>query len=455
MSFLDIVSRLSATASRTEKEQILFDTFMRGEREFFVGARLALDPLITFGVKKVALIEEADDEDGTFSFRDFTALARKLRLRQLTGHAARDAINEAAASCHVATWNQFYRRILLKDLKIGVEAKTINKVLGKLVQAEPEAREFMIPVFGCQLAHDGADEKHAKKLKGVKMLDVKLDGVRLLTVLDKEAGTVAQYTREGREKETFTEITTALKGLLNELPASVVLDGEVVAKSFQDLMTQLNRKEGGDTSTMRLAVFDIIPLKDFREGLCRIPQRDRHALLVDLETSGALRRHTNGLVYVVPKITVDLDTPEGRAHADQITSEAIAAGYKEAVMYKDPAAPYEGGKRVTHWLKKKPFVEVSLEIVGFEEGRPGTKYEGMLGALICRGEDDGRLIETNVGSGLTDEQRAELWARSDELVGYIVEVRADALTKEQGSDVWSLRFPRLKGFRGTKPGEKL
>jgi DNA ligase-1 len=64
----------------------------------------------------------------------------------------------------------------------------------------------------------------------------------------------------------------------------------------------------------------------------------------------------------------------------------------------------------------------------------------------------------NVGSGFGKDTitRDEVWANRDKYMGFIVEVRADVLTKEQNSeDVWSLRFPRFKGFRGTEPGEKL
>ena len=79
---------------------------------------------------------------------------------------------------------------------------------------------------------------------------------------------------------------------------------------------------------------------------------------------------------------------------------------------------------------------------------------GRLGALIVEGTDDGKLISTNVGSGLTDADRISYWAARDNLVGNIVEVRADAVTQNQDGS-YSLRFPRFKGFRGFEPGEKL
>lgn len=453
MDALIIIDLLSRTNSRNDKEQILIDAFMKGNRSFFVGARLALDPLITFGVKKVALIEEDDGESGSFSFSQFLSLIDRLRKRELTGNAARDAVNEAAMDCDVRTWNQFYRRILLKDLKLGVEEKTINKVLDKLSGAHPEAKDFMIPVFSCQLAHDGARPEHAKKIAGERLLDVKLDGVRLLSVLDKEMGTVTQYTRNGKVNENFTEVTDSLKSLLSELPSSIVLDGEIVSTSFQDLMTQINRKNDVQTVSARLALFDIIPLADFMSGTCKTPQNIRHETLSQFDTSGLLRKHTNGSVYVIPKVLVDLSTDEGKDRFSEFNRAALDAGY-EGIMVKNPKSPYQC-KRSDAWLKIKPFLSVDLEIVAVEEGDADGKYVGQLGAIVCRGDDQGRTIEVNVGSGFSDGDRKTLWGRKEEIVGMIVEVRADAVTKEHGSHTYSLRFPRFMRFRGTEKGEKL
>ena len=93
-------------------------------------------------------------------------------------------------------------------------------------------------------------------------------------------------------------------------------------------------------------------------------------------------------------------------------------------------------------------------MVATDEG-PG-RNAGKLGALICEGTDDGKFIKVNVGSGLTDDNRDEFWTNKDKLVGQIVEVRADAITKNQDADnEWSLRFPRFLRFRGFEAGEKI
>jgi DNA ligase-1 len=104
------------------------------------------------------------------------------------------------------------------------------------------------------------------------------------------------------------------------------------------------------------------------------------------------------------------------------------------------------------WLKLKPFIEVSLEVVDVEEGT--GKNIGRLGAFVCEGIDDGKAIRVNVGSGFTDDNRIEYWSSRNTIPGNIVEVRADAVTQNQDGS-YSLRFPRFKGFRGFEVGEKI
>jgi len=128
----------------------------------------------------------------------------------------------------------------------------------------------------------------------------------------------------------------------------------------------------------------------------------------------------------------------------------VAEGY-EGIMIKDLGAPYEC-KRSSFWMKWKPTITVDLEIVGFEEGT--GRNQGRLGALVCEGEDNDRLIRVNVGSGLSDGDRVGYWSSRDVLLGRVVEVEADAVTQNQDGS-YSLRFPRFVRFRGFEPGEKL
>ena len=130
---------------------------------------------------------------------------------------------------------------------------------------------------------------------------------------------------------------------------------------------------------------------------------------------------------------------------------SLDQGY-EGLMIKPVDGLYEC-KRSHSWLKVKPFIEVTLEVIGTQEGT--GKNKDMLGALIVEGTDDGKFFHLNVGSGLTDKDREEFWKVKKDLIGQLVEIRADAVTKSQDGDYFSLRFPRFKTFRGFELGEKI
>ena len=442
----DVIQSLAAHDSRLNKEAIVQHAWDLGMTEFFAALQYALDPMRVFFVKKVPLADNSHTAlPGAWGHKDFLELGELLSTRKATGHAARDAISAAMQKCNAEEWNGWYRRLLLKDLKCGTSETTTNKILKKMGAA---GKLLLVPEYSCQLAKDGAEM--VDELKGVRLCDLKLDGVRLNTFLDKELGTVIQRTRNGAQNDNFPQLVEALTKILPYLPESLVLDGEIVSASFQQLMKQLNRKKA-NTKDAKLALFDVIPMKDFLKGEYKVGQRDRHKALLDLEPM--LRKATDSAVYVVPKVEIDFATPEGRAKMQEFNREALDAGY-EGIMMKDPAAPYRT-KRSEAWLKVKPWLTIDLAVKAVVPGNKGTKYEHMMGAVEFEGEDNGRAIEVSVGSGWSDEDREWIWKHRKSMPGIIGEIRTDAITKPQNSDTWSLRFPRFERWRGKTPGEKI
>jgi len=432
-----IIQELAADNSRLAKEAILKREADAGNEEFFEGCRLALDNLKPFGVKKVPTYSGPDGQG--LPWAAFLQLTDSLYRRELTGHAARDAIELAMSASTKDQWNDWYRLILLKDLKCGVSEKTINKVL-KGTTIKP------VPVFEVMLAHDGAN--HEKKIVGKKLLEPKLDGVRVLTVINTVNRTVTQYTRNGKILENFSHITQAIEEHIDQFERSCVLDGEMISTSFQALMKQVHRKENVQADDAVLMLFDIIPLTEFQQGKSILGQRRRSNLLKSFKPVF----DQIGNIGVIPQTEVDLDSYVGELQFKEFNKEAIDNGY-EGILIKNPDAYYEC-KRSVSWLKQKPYIEVSLAVVGIEEGT--GKNEGRLGALICEGEDNGKHIRVNVGSGFTDEQRQEFWKDQDIMIDQVVEIRADAATLNQDSNnVYSLRFPRFLRFRGFSAGEKI
>jgi len=424
-----IIKDLEAHNLRTNKEQIIDAN--RDNAEFLEGCRLALDPMITFGLKQVPERKGADGEG--VSWDTFTLMLTGFTTREVTGNTARDMLAECMSNSTNDQWNYWYRRILIKDLRCGVSEKTINKVV-----------KNAIPVFSCQLAHDSTD--HESKVCGQKLIEVKLDGVRVLTIVYPD-GRVDQFSRNGKELLNFGHIREQFARTVTGLTEPVVFDGEVMSSSFQDLMKQVHRKDNVNASDAVLHLFDYIPLEDFQTGRWARSQTQRSEKLKSWKDLWAEETPN---IEILNHELVDLDTDEGRQVFREINQRAIDGGY-EGIMIKDPGAAYEC-KRTYSWLKLKPFIEVTLEVAGVEEGT--GRNEGRLGALVCQGEDGGRFIEVNVGSGFTDSNRVDYWAGRNRLLGQLVEVRADAITQNQDGS-YSLRFPRFLRFRGFEPGEKL
>ena len=433
-----IIQQLEADNSRLAKEAVLEAAMNEGLDEFFEGLRMCLDKLYTFGVKQVPDKKEPGGQG--LSWANFKELAESLYRRELTGHAARDAINLAMSVATNEQWNGFFSRILRKDLKAGISEVTVNKIAKKTKRPE-----YSVPVFECMLAHDGAN--HESKITGKKLVEPKLDGVRCLTVVDFESRTVTQYTRNGKELVNFPHIVKVFEDNLDNIARSMVFDGEVVSKSFSDLMTQVHRKSDVQAQDARLVVFDALPLVEFKRGESAMGQRRRSAFLRE---NFSKIFSDSGCIEIIGQREFDLDVFTDEIEFRDYNRQMVEAGY-EGILIKDPNGKWQG-KRSTAWLKQKPFIEVSLEITDVEEGT--GRNVGRLGAVVCRGTDDGRAIVVNVGSGFTDSNRREFWDARDTLPGQIVEVRADAVSQNQDG-TYSLRFPRFMRFRGFKAGEKV
>lgn len=418
----EIIELLRSNNSKLFKQDILSQHM--DNLEFVAGLKKALTPLITYGVQSVPNAELLGEDGDGLTWIDFEQLLYNLETRTLTGHAARDAIVVAMTKSTVEQWNNWYRPILLKDLKAGFSERTVNKV-----------QKGTIPVFGCMLARDGAKEE--KKLVGDVIIENKYDGVRCIAIV--QNNTAVLHSRNGKVFPNFPHIEEALsKPEFNNM----VFDGEIMSDNFQALMKQVYRKTNVDTSDAYLALFDVLDLSEFNEGEGKYDTLERKNILDNLIFSDCIRE--------VEWTRCNLDTEGGQRIFKNMNKTAIKNGY-EGLMVKPIDAVYQC-KRSAAWLKIKPVIEVTLTVKDIEEGQ--GKFEGTTGALVCEGVDDGVHIKVNVGSGLTDENREDIWQDKDTVIGQLVEIKADAITQAENGE-YSLRFPRFKTFRGFDKSEKI
>ena len=423
-----IIQELEADNSRLKKEAIIRRESDAENIRFFNGVGAALDGFRTFGVQKVPVSKK----DGTgITQTEFDDVLRRLEDRTLTGNEMRDVIQDLCDRSDMEEWNDWYRRILIKDLRCGVTHKTINK-----------HSTMKVPVFECMLADDS--KKHEKKMTGEVYVEPKLDGVRVITICDVDKDEVKMFSRNGKELVNFPKILQQFDEMLDQMSESMVFDGEVMSDDFQTLMREIHRKGGAKTDDAVLNLFDCLPLEHFKEGGSN-------------NTLGQRKEWLDGYDYgpnisKVEYVKIDLDDDDGQKQFADYNKMCIDRGF-EGIMIKPLGGIYEC-KRSSLWLKVKPFIEVSLTVKDVEEGT--GRNIGKLGALIVEGTDDGKFIKTNVGSGLTDQDRETYWQHKDKLLGQVVEIRADAITQNQDTTrEYSLRFPRFLRFRGFEIGEKM
>ena len=434
----DWIQDLEENNSRLHKEGVIEKALVAARLGsysaecFLYNCYLAYNPFFTYNIKQVPETEGLEFKENPWVA--FWGLCESLRTRTITGNAAKEAVELMSQKFDSDQWNILARRVLIKDLRCGITSKTINKIVGN--------SEWKIPVFEVQLATDS--KGHPKKLVGEVMIEPKLDGVRTIAILTKD--NVQLFSRNGKLFNNFPQIEQELKKLCATATqrGGVVIDGEITGKSFQELMRGATRKDHVAADSV-FNVFDTMSLVEFKQGHSNRTQKDR---LVALESLVNRVQMTN--VVMVKGKQLNLDNEQDHKFMAQYANDCVAEGY-EGIMIKKLDAPYEC-KRSTFWMKWKPVITVDLEVVDIEEGT--GRNAGRLGALVCEGVDDNRNIRVNVGSGLSDSDRDNFWTRKDSLVGYIVEVKADAVTQNQDG-TYSLRFPRFERFRGFEAGEKI
>ena len=450
------IQKLAESDSRLHKEDVILQALTAAKlgndisSRFLRGLKVCYDPFVTFGVRKIPDTVGITGAENPVD--DFDQLLVDLSARLLTGHDARDAIQGLAERFDSDEWNYFYAPILRRDMRCGISATTINKIVKKT--------DYEIPIFSCQLA---SNSEGRPEMRGTKRLEPKLDGVRVLMMVVVQRGifrppttSVVCYSRNGKVFDNFSHIENQVLNNVERLIAAAdkvddmqsgtlkqgfVLDGEVVGNTFQELMRQARRKENVDAADSVFHVFDVLPLDDFQRGHWNAPLSKRIALLEAMQP--AFDKMPNA--ELLPHLQVDLDTSEGKNQIERYANEMVNAGF-EGIMIKNLDAPYLC-KRSTDWMKWKPTITVDLQVIGLEEGTGRNK--GRLGALVCNGVDDGKEITVNAGSGFSDTERDSLWEDRNLIVGRTVEVMADAITQNQDG-TYSLRFPRFVRFRDDK-----
>ena len=326
----------------------------------------------------------------------------------------------ASTDCECA---QLLESLICKDLSIGVDSKTINKEMPGL-----------IPTFSVQLANKYFDKPSYVEGKTFA-ITTKIDGGRIIAL--KENGQVSFYTRAGQKYEGLVDLEDEMSRLM---PDNICLDGEITllvrgnlsSKDAYKETMKIVRTKDKEKHGVKMLVFDAMPVSDFKTQTSSMTYIQRRQMLDCMSAFDTTR-----YFELLPLLYRGSDTSE----ITRILEEEVSNG-EEGIMINICDAPYEF-KRTNNLLKCKKFQSSDLQIIGFEEGT--GKYTGTLGAIICEYKGG----EVRVGSGLTDEQRKEIWSCQHRYLNSIIEVSYFEETMDSTGEL-SLRFPTFKDFRPDK-----
>ncbi len=413
---LDRLADMTPTQKKSALRDLLTDT------TFSRAIKLALDPFITFGVNKVPMPDEPANLAWVFNENTWVLL-EQLASRAITGNTATNWITDEMLTLSNES-RELLKRILTKDLRCGVTAKTVNTVA-----------PGTIPTFDCMLAHK-YDERHIDVWPVA--VEPKYDGMRALLILEPEGGQFVSRTGKPYDAvqwladEIHQWIFVERNALVTPM-SGMIIDGELVDPegSFYRIGAARGKSEYRNAHFM---AFDMLRSDHFKRGHDPAPYHERQQCLaiwiVDINHNHVRR------------------TPVWYAGNHQEVMEyynGVRAEGGEGVIVKPTSGEYHC-KRSRAWLKIKDQQTVDAPIIGLEEGT--GKYQGMLGAVIV--DLDG--VEVRVGSGFTDEQRLEIWQKAH--AGYrsmftgLIEIEYHEKTPDG-----SLRHPRFVRFRDDKPVE--
>lgn len=324
--------------------------------------------------------------------------------------------------CSTDEEKEYFKKIVCKNLPLGVDAKTINKCFPNL-----------IPTFDVCLCDKYYDRLDLVDGTREFAISPKIDGCRCIAI--KENGNVKLVSRQGKLWTGLKEIEQAIKNLPDD---NYVLDGELTIKDYQNypskevykMTSKIVSTKDENKTGIQFNVFDFIPLKSWNEKNYDLRYYERQVVL-----ELTFKYNNSDTLCLVQ----DIYTGRKVDKIEQLMKGIVREQDWEGLVIKFTDSKYEW-KRSKNWLKVKAFQEMDMYIKGVEEGTNSNKNK--LGALICEVEHPTLgHIEAKVGSGYSDDERIRLWEMKDELINRVISVQYFEQTENTNTKIKSLRFP--------------
>lgn len=398
---------LQAAKGAIAKKQVIENN--KDDAEFKKLLYYALHPLLTYKVSEKTLREARPLFEGAYT--SFESVCLDLSARRALDNVTVRNVKGFLSDCDPRE-AELYTKLLAKKLRLGVTAKTVNKVIPGL-----------IPEWEVQQAYP--IEKYPLFPGEWFALTEKLNGVRATYYRGR------LYARSGEEHKGMDHIEDFLRETVG---LDIVFDGELTLADKSGLTdNEAFRKATGiinadigtcDKTVISFTVFDVVPACELDSGSSSAVYSERRAEL-DSKFEPMFR---GSCVHVLPLMYAGTD----QKMIDKLLAEAVAND-KEGLMC-NLDVPYKC-KRHNGILKVKQFYTMDLSIIGCEEG--SGRLANRLGAFVL----DFKGNEVRVGSGFTDEERFWFWQRRETMIGKLCEVKYKEISCDKHTGAESLQFP--------------
>lgn len=422
MSVINIATLQSMSGA---KEKCAFIKSHADDDEFKALLYYALNPLITYNISEKTmnkLLGESTDEDfqKLVFFKDIFECCEYLsRLRAMDDATLRQVRLFLLNYCNEDE-RSVYAKLLSKTLRLGVTAKTVNKIIPNLIPEWEVQQAFPIDRYPIE---DGTEFWLTQKLNGARAT---LYNGQLIA-------------RSGLAYKGLEHITQELEFAR---ASGFVLDGELTLRDKGNLSdneafrvaTGIINSDDKDKTRICYTVFDVIPTQDFASDAPKIPYSQRRRVL-DMIANQFDKSSSPVSVLSVLYHGTDL------SKVDSLLEQMVAEDKEGLMLNLD--VPY---RRTRHKgiLKIKRFYTMDLTIIRCEEGT--GRLQGMLGAFVLQYKGN----EVKVGSGFTDEQRVAFWQSREDITGMLCEVKYKEISKDKKTGLESLQFPVFVQLRVDK-----
>lgn len=420
---LDLLRKLASTPGRNDKIAILENLSPGEEKMFKRIAYLTYSPSVDYYIKE---FDESLTHDDCITLSSaLYDLENVVAKRSITGNMAKQWIEQQFEMLSHED-SEVFKRVIKRDLRIGMNAKSINKVFPDTIYEHPYMR--------CSTFN----EKSLKNIKYPCLSQTKMDGLYCdIMIFDDR---VEYRSRNG----SFLKLNEkSFDQALIKYAQNNVFMGECLALDEQGEIMPRQESNGYinsnsiDVDRVVFYIWDCVPLQDFMKKKCTLPYSQRFND-VNLITHSV---HSERLKIVDSEYCEDQD--DIMEHFRDKREEG-----EEGTIIKDMNGIWKPGTSKDQ-VKVKVIAEVEMKAVGYKEGT--GKNEGMLGAITFQ-SDDGQ-IEVSVGTGYKDSEREEWWNKIEDWIeeGKVATIRAnDVVQSESREDVLSLFLPRFVEWRTDK-----